>query len=117
MEPSKPNQRILRLCGLVLRLLSTLLALVLGARGATNEAESADEFRAQLAQNNGPISQNGEHRQYRVRHFGYFGGPSTPQIRNPNLENETKGNYSTYEAEPRTWIRCMEELFQKISRG
>ena len=29
------------------------------------------------AQNNGPISQNGEYRQYRVHYLGYNGGPGS----------------------------------------
>ena len=41
-----------------------------------------DTWTSKRASNNGPISQNRDYRQYRVRHFGHFGGPgrSKPRV-------------------------------------
>ena len=40
-----------------------------------------DSWTSKRAQNNGPISQNGDYRQYRVHYIGHFGGPGSSNRR------------------------------------
>ena len=56
-----------------------------GVGGRSRSKFLASTWTSKRAQNNGPISQNRECRQYRAHYFGHFGGPGTTQrVQEPN---------------------------------
>ena len=75
----RPEPRILQLISTAAESCSwAFLRLLLGGTLATT-------WTSKRAQKNGPISQNREHRQYRVHYFGHFAGPGGSTTPDPMI--------------------------------